>query len=90
MLESAQHERPGMKLVWKVHLIVFLLTLCSVLSLAILERSQRGKNFWRDLDAARELRQPAYSEQIDADNLFRTRSNTWSNLAYAVVGFYVV
>ena len=90
MRESAKYGRTGMKPVWTVHLVVFLLTLCSVLSLAVLERTQRGKNFWRDLDAAREFRQPAYSEQIDEDNLFRTRSNTWSNLAYAVVGFYVV
>lgn len=83
-------EWTGLKRVWPVHLAVILLTLCSVLSLTAMERSQRGRNFWQGLDAAWEFRQPAYSEQIIADNLFRTKSNTWSNLAYAVVGFYVL
>ena len=38
-------EWTGFKRVWPVHLAVILLTLCSVLSLTAMERSQRGRSF---------------------------------------------
>ena len=42
---------------------------------------------WRE---SGELRRPAYRERIYEREVFRTRANTWSNLAYIVVGLYGV
>lgn len=59
-----------------------------VLLLTGLSRHYDGKNIWRDWTEAKELRQPGYAERIYPDDFFRTRVNTWSNLAYVLVGFY--
>ncbi|MEQ1771807.1 MAG: ceramidase domain-containing protein [Devosia sp.] len=45
---------------------------------------------WTGWLESRELRQPSYAERIYAEHLFRTRANTWSNLAFVVVGFYAL
>jgi hypothetical protein len=50
----------------------------------------RGQNPWNGWTASRELRRPAYAERIYAADLFRTQANTWSNLAYVLVGFYAL
>lgn len=49
-----------------------------------------GQIVWQDWTEARELRQPAYAERIYPEDVFRTRANSWSNLAYVLVGFYAV
>lgn len=45
---------------------------------------------WTDWVPAREFTDPEYGERIYPDSVFRTRMNTWSNLAYILVGFYVI
>jgi hypothetical protein len=49
-----------------------------------------GQNFWASWTEAKELRRPAYMEQIYPDNFLRTRANSWSNLAYVMVGLYAI
>ena len=51
-------------------------------------RSYGGRNVWGAWQESRELRRPAYSERVYPLEPFRTRANTWSNLAYVLVGFY--
>ena len=65
------------------------LALLALLLLA-LSSSYHGKSAWTGWIESRELRQPSYAERIYAEHLFRTRSNTWSNLAFVVVGFYAL
>ena len=43
---------------------------------------------WGDWRESSELRRPVYAERVYIDDVFRTRANTWSNLAYVVVGLY--
>jgi len=75
---------------WHVHCAVWTsFTVCVVL-LLILESSQRGQNFWNGFQEAQEYRKRSYAETVVVENLFRTSANTWSNLAYAVVGFYAM
>ncbi len=45
---------------------------------------------WDGFRESGELRKPAYAETVYQDSVFRTRSNTWSNLAYVIVGLYAV
>lgn len=79
-----------LQLPWRVHQAVWgSFVFCVVLLLA-LEWSQRGQNFWNEFQEANEFRNRSYAESVVAKNLFRTSANTWSNLAYAVVGFYAM
>ena len=50
----------------------------------------QGRNIWDGWTEASELRHPGYAETIHIDEVFRTRANTWSNLAYVLVGFYAL
>lgn len=50
----------------------------------------RDRNVWGGMRESRELRSPAYAEGVFAREVFRTRWNTWSNLAYVVVGSYAI
>jgi predicted NAD/FAD-dependent oxidoreductase len=56
--------------------------------LLVLMRRHDGANVWQAWSEGRELRQPNYAERIQHAAFFRTRANTWSNLAYVVVGLY--
>ena len=47
----------------------------------------QGRNVWNGWAESAELRHPAYAERVYLDDVFRTRSDTWSNLAYVMVGF---
>ena len=49
-----------------------------------------GRNVWSGWTEARELRRPGYAERIYPDDFLRTRANSWSNLAYVLVGFYAL
>ena len=62
----------------------------SVIALALLWVTQSAKeqNVWAGWRESGEFRRPAYRERIHAREVFRTRANTWSNLAYVVVGLY--
>lgn len=46
----------------------------------------RDTNVWHGFQEARAFKAPGPSERIFVDSVFRTRANTWSNLAYAYVG----
>ena len=48
------------------------------------------KPVWEGWRASGELQRPVYGERIFVDSIFRTRANTWSNLAYVFVGIYVM
>jgi hypothetical protein len=56
--------------------------------LAWISEFYRGQNVWSDWVASHDLTNSNYSERIQSSDLFRTRSNTWSNLAYVLVGLY--
>ena len=61
-----------------------------VMFLVGLSRHYHGGGVWSDWTESRELRRPAYAERIYPEDLFRTQANTWSNLAYVLVGFYAI
>ena len=62
----------------------------AVIALGLFWMTQTAKeqNVWAGWRESGELRRPAYRERIYAREVFRTRANTWSNLAYIVVGLY--
>ncbi len=47
-----------------------------------------GRQPWRGWAPSPELHRPGYGERIDRDRTIRTRANTFSNLAYVLVGAY--
>ncbi len=47
-------------------------------------------NVWGGWVEATELRSPQYAERIYESSVFRTRMNTWSNLAFVFFGFYAM
>ena len=51
-------------------------------------QAAKEQNVWGGWSESDELRRPAYRERIYEREVFRTRANTWSNLAYIVVGLY--
>jgi hypothetical protein len=48
------------------------------------------RDVWSHLEPSRELHKPAYSEAVYPESIFRTRANTWSNLAFVLVGIYAI
>ncbi len=74
----------------QVHLwswALFFLTVLFFLALFLLFKDEAVWSGWAE---AREFRDPSYGERIYPDSVFRTRANTWSNLAYVLVGIYAV
>jgi hypothetical protein len=63
------------------------LLLLTVVLVGISQNGQ-GRKVWEGWRESRELRRPAYAERVHVNEVFRTRANTWSNLAYVLVGFY--
>lgn len=53
-------------------------------------RLRDGSDIWAGWIPARGLLQPDYAERILQRAVFRTPANTWSNLAYVLVGFYAI
>ena len=51
-------------------------------------QTAKEQNVWGGWRECGELRRPAYRERIYAREVFLTRANKWSNLAYIVVGLY--
>ncbi len=72
----------------RLHLVVWSALATLTLALILVSTSLAGERFWTDWLASDDLRRPNYAERIRHDNFFRTRANTWSNLAYVAVGFY--
>lgn len=59
-----------------------------ILVLIVLTEIGQDRNVWAGWTEGRSLRTMGYSERIYINDVFRTRANTWSNLAYVLVGFY--
>lgn len=66
---------------WGTLFLLFVLLLCII-------RGLQDSKIWQSWSDSSELRRSAYAEQIYPDRIFRTRANTWSNLAYVLVGLY--
>lgn len=49
-----------------------------------------SNNFWDGWHESHGLRNPSYTEQIFISQIIRTRTNTWSNLSYILVGLYAI
>ena len=71
-----------------VHSVAWGGLLILILILLLVGDRYRGQGFWQAWVESLEFRNPGYSERIHPNDLFRTRANTWSNLAYVLVGFY--
>jgi hypothetical protein len=69
--------------VWGILAAISLALLC-----VTLVRSEQ--NVWSGWLESREFQRPVYWERIHAREVFRTRANTWSNLAYILVGLYSI
>jgi hypothetical protein len=75
--------------VW-VHGFVWSTMLALVLLLAGICHAYQGRNIWNGWTECAEFRKPIYAERVYPEDVFRTRVNTWSNLAYVVVGLYAL
>ena len=49
-----------------------------------------GSKFWSRWTESSGLRRPSYAERVYVDDLLRTRANSWSNLAYVIIGLYAI
>jgi hypothetical protein len=47
-------------------------------------------NVWAGFEPSSELMKPLYWETTHIESVFRTRANTWSNLAYVYLGFLII
>jgi predicted membrane channel-forming protein YqfA (hemolysin III family) len=59
-----------------------------ILVLIAITHHANDLNVWEGWTESRELQRPSYGERIYVTDVFRTRANTWSNLAVVFVGFY--
>jgi hypothetical protein len=73
-----------------VHAFAWVATVVLTLLVVGIVRGYQGKDVWQGWAESAELRHPAYAERVYVDDVLRTRSDTWSNLAYVLVGFYVL
>lgn len=83
-------ERPhahGVLSGW-IHVSVWCALIALTLILFAVSRACQGREVWRGWGESSDFAKPRYSERIRAHEVFRTRANTWSNLAYVLVGFY--
>jgi hypothetical protein len=60
------------------------------LLLIVVFLAYREVNVWEGWRPGKGLMNPIYTEAIHEHSVFRTRANTWSNLAYLFVGFYAI
>jgi len=73
-----------------IHLVVIVCFFASVVAVRGVELAWRGGEVWSGFSASGEFRKPKYAEKVYPADLFRTRANTWSNLAYVLVGYYAI
>lgn len=78
-----------LRLTTAAHVVVWSATAVSVLVLAVVCFAFQESNIWAQWTPAAELHQAHYAETIHYDSILRTRVNTWSNVAFLVVGLYV-
>jgi hypothetical protein len=72
----------------RLHLYVWGALVAVILALIALNHTYAGRNIWESLTESSDLGRVTYAERIYRQNFFRTRANTWSNLAYVALGFY--
>ncbi|MEI8090680.1 MAG: hypothetical protein WCG63_13930 [Opitutaceae bacterium] len=72
----------------RFHLYVWGALLALIVALIALNRTYAGRDIWNSITESSDLRRSNYAERIYRQNFFRTRANTWSNLAYVALGFY--
>lgn len=74
----------------EIHVFAWVGLIVLILPLAWFSYRYQDQNVWQNWTESHELRKPSYTEAIHAADFFRTRANTWSNLAYVLVGFYCI
>ncbi|MCP4639062.1 MAG: ceramidase [bacterium] len=86
-------QGPNLKLsglpLW-VHGIALGALVALTLALVVVFLAYRDVNVWEGWRESGGLRNPSYTEAIYEHSVFRTRANTWSNLAYVFVGLYAI
>jgi hypothetical protein len=88
--ETRQSSPGGRALPLQVHAIAWGAIVVLVLLLIGVSQHFRARNVWSGWTESAELRRPAYTERVYSDDFFRTQANTWSNLAYVLVGLYAL
>jgi predicted membrane channel-forming protein YqfA (hemolysin III family) len=83
-------NRAAVKTDRSVHVSVWVAFTLLVLVLLGFSRLRDGSDIWAGWIPAKGLLQPDYAERILQRAVFRTPANTWSNLAYVLVGFYAI
>lgn len=73
-----------------IHALAWGGILVLVLGLISVSVHYAGRNVWSGWPESKEFRHPGYSERIYPEEVLRTRANTWSNLAYVLVGIYAI
>jgi hypothetical protein len=75
---------------WWVHGVALGTFVALTLILIVVFLAYRDVNVWENWRASKGLMNPSYTEAIYEHSVFRTRANTWSNLAYVFVGLYAI
>ncbi len=74
----------------RAHVFSWVLFLLIVFFFVAVFLAYEDEAVWNGWTEAGEFRNPSYGEHIYPESVFRTRANTWSNLAYVLVGIYAV
>ncbi|MFZ4616905.1 MAG: ceramidase domain-containing protein [Rectinemataceae bacterium] len=75
---------------WRVHAAVWGTFIVLTFILVWVFLAYRDTKVWNGWKESKDLRNPSYTEAIHENSVFRTRANTWSNLAYVLVGLYAI
>lgn len=78
------------KFPWWVHGVALGTFVVLTLILITVFLVYRDVNVWEGWHASKDLMNPSYTEAIYEHSVFRTRANTWSNLAYVFIGLYAI
>ena len=86
-------ERMIESLMWQSRYMILPAVIASLVGALVLvligvSQAARSQKVWDGWRESSELRHPVYAERVRVDEVFRTRANTWSNLAYVLVGLY--
>lgn len=74
----------------RVYAQTIALCLLATLFTAGLFAVYKDADFWAGLRPAQAFEFPGASERLFVESIFRTRANTWSNLAYVYVGLFAI
>lgn len=73
---------------WGVHAVAWGGTLLLGAAVALAASLSDGRQPWDGWEPSHELGRPGYGERVEPERTIRTRANTYSNLAYVLVGLY--